>query len=83
MPAITGVPWRIPVAAEPVASTGRQRVFIVDRSFQYPALFLAPIALIIGAVYLGRLFTADPFPLDTRHLPTVLGQRLSPDEATP
>lgn len=33
-----------------------------EREFQYPLAFLAPIALLIGAVFFTRLFTRDPLP---------------------
>ena len=42
-----------PVAQQPVA---------YSRPFQYPLAFLAPIALLIGAVFFTRLFTRDPLP---------------------
>lgn len=42
-----------PVAQQPVAFTSE---------FKYPLAFLAPIALLIGAVFFARLFTRDPLP---------------------
>ena len=42
-----------PVAQQPVAFT---------HDFKYPLAFLAPIGLLIGAVFFARLFTRDPLP---------------------
>ena len=42
-----------PVAQQPVA---------FSHEFKYPLAFLAPIALLIGAVFFARLFTRDPLP---------------------
>lgn len=45
------------VVARPVA---------FSRGFQYPMAFLAPLALLAGAVFLARLFTRDATPLGLR-----------------
>jgi hypothetical protein len=42
-----------PVAQQPVAFAHK---------FQYPMAFLAPIALLLGALFFTRLFTRDPLP---------------------
>jgi hypothetical protein len=42
-----------PVAQQPVA---------YSQSFKYPLAFLAPLALLIGALFFTRLFTRDPLP---------------------
>lgn len=46
-------PQQAPVAQQPVAFT---------QEFQYPLAFLAPLVLLIGAVFFVRLFTRDPLP---------------------
>jgi hypothetical protein len=41
------------------------------RSFQYPAVFLLPLALLAGTVFFARLFTRDAGPpADRRASPT-------------
>jgi hypothetical protein len=52
-PPVVAPDEQAPVAQQPVAFT---------KEFQYPLAFLAPIALLIGAVFFTRLFTRDPLP---------------------
>jgi hypothetical protein len=52
-PTVAGTPRPTPVATQPVAFAA---------PFQYPLAFLAPLALLAGAVFFVRLFTADPTP---------------------
>jgi hypothetical protein len=53
------------VAAAPPAAPASQPVAF-SRGFQYPAVFLMPIALLAVAVFFVRLFTRDPLPLEAR-----------------
>ena len=52
-PPVVAPDQQAPVAQQPVAFT---------KEFQYPLAFLAPIALLILAVFFTRLFTRDPLP---------------------
>jgi hypothetical protein len=52
-PPVVAPDQQAPVAQQPVA---------FSTEFQYPLAFLAPIVLLIGAVFFTRLFTRDPLP---------------------
>lgn len=55
-PVVASTQPTTPVAQQPVA---------FSREFQYPLAFLAPLALLVGAVFFTRLFTRDPLPRRT------------------
>lgn len=62
-PAQASVPAAPPLVAgspQPAAAPFQQVSF--SRPFQYPLVFLLPIALLAGAVFFGRLFTRDATP---------------------
>jgi hypothetical protein len=79
-PPILGVPGPLgpPVAAVPplpapvptpaLAPPPQQRAVAVSlpTGYQYPAAFLLPLAFLAAAVFLFRLFTADPTPVGAR-----------------
>lgn len=65
-PQTTGTtPAAPPQVATPTVPAPVAQPVAVSRSFQYPLAFLFPIAMLIVAVFLIRLFTRDPMPLRT------------------
>jgi hypothetical protein len=68
LPNTTVVP---PAAAPPVVASAppvaqQFQPVALSRPFQYPLVFLLPIALLAGAVFLVRLFTRDFTPTRAR-----------------
>jgi hypothetical protein len=58
LPGVTGI---VPPAAPPaIASPAQAAVYLVRPTrFRYPAIFIAPLAILAGAIFFGRLFTAS------------------------
>lgn len=52
------------VATAPTQPQAQPVAFV--RGFQYPMVFLMPVALLAGAVFFVRLFTRSPLPLEAR-----------------
>jgi hypothetical protein len=54
------------VATSPQPASAPMQQVAFTRPFQYPLVFLLPIVLLAGAVFLARLFTRDATPLRVR-----------------
>jgi hypothetical protein len=50
----------LPVSPPQVAPSAQSAVYLVrDGRFRYPAIFLAPLAILAGVIFFGRLFTGS------------------------
>jgi hypothetical protein len=58
LPGVSGV--EPPVAPPAIAPSAQAEVYLVrPTGFRYPAIFIAPLAILAGVVFFGRLFTGS------------------------
>jgi hypothetical protein len=56
-----------PVSPPQVAPTAQASVYLIrSKRFRYPAIFIAPLAILAGVIFFGRLFTGTTVPSRTR-----------------
>ncbi|HEX3706436.1 MAG TPA: hypothetical protein VHV76_07365 [Mycobacteriales bacterium] len=63
----------LPVSSPEVAPPATAAVYLVrSKGFRYPAIFVAPLAILAGVIFFGRLFTGSTF--QPRPIPVGLGR---------
>lgn len=78
-PSTTSVaPQAAPPQVAPAPAQPQTQPVAFVGGFQYPMVFLMPLALLAGAVFFVRLFTRNPLPLEARPLEARPSEARSP-----